>query len=130
MSQGAFETLGGAFLAAGSRAVIASLWDVEDQATEALFRRFYWHFGRGDSAAESLRAAQDALRNDPRYDKAQDWAGWVLAGEDLSLPQQVLKSRPASPWPFMSPFHRWVLIVVALVVFAGTAFLLVRRLGL
>ncbi len=84
-SSGVLETLGGAFLAAGSRSIVASLWDVDDIATQALVERFYWHLGRGEAAATALQKAQRALRADPRFEDPVDWAGWVLIGENVRL---------------------------------------------
>jgi Tfp pilus assembly protein PilF len=43
----ALSSLTGAFLAAGSRGVVATLWDVDDAATAAFMEQFYWHLGRG-----------------------------------------------------------------------------------
>jgi CHAT domain-containing protein len=69
-----------AFFVAGARRVLASLWDVDDRATRELMRRFHesWRSGRDPAAA--LRAAQSALRADPRFAHPAHWAGWQLWG--------------------------------------------------
>ena len=70
-----------AFLYAGARSVIASLWKVDDEATVPLMKMFYYRLQRGEDPAGALRGAQlDLLKNtqlsDPYY-----WAGFVLEGE-------------------------------------------------
>jgi CHAT domain-containing protein len=47
-----------AFLYAGARGVMATLWDVADEPTQRLAARFYVYFGQGLPAAEALRRAQ------------------------------------------------------------------------
>ncbi len=52
-----------AFQHAGARAVLASLWNVEDQMTSELMIRFYCHLNSGKLKDEALRAAQiDLIR--------------------------------------------------------------------
>jgi tetratricopeptide (TPR) repeat protein len=73
-----------AFMLAGGRSVLASLWDVEDEATEALMVRFYeaWTSSEAVPASRALAIAQARLREDPRWSDARHWAGWVLWGAD------------------------------------------------
>lgn len=71
-----------AWLTAGSRQVMATLWPVEDEAT-ALFRSFYERLAEGGAgkAAPALRAAQLAcLRAGGRQAEPKNWAGHVLLG--------------------------------------------------
>lgn len=66
-----------AFLHAGARALVASLWPVDDRATRRLMGLFYGHLARVEPAA-ALRLAQQELRRDlphPYY-----WAGFVHVG--------------------------------------------------
>jgi len=70
-----------AFLAAGARHVLASLWKADDEATQVLMKHFYgaWRGGK-TSAAAALRAAQQSVRDQERWRHPRFWAGWVLWG--------------------------------------------------
>jgi tetratricopeptide (TPR) repeat protein len=87
----ALASLTGAFLAAGSRAVVATLWDVGDAATAVFMEQFYWELSRGLTPAEALREAKRRLRADPRWSRQALWAGYVLIGD---APPLVPKRRP------------------------------------
>lgn len=53
--------LAGAFLCAGARGVLASLWAITDTAAAALMASFYRELAAGASPAVALRAAQRAI---------------------------------------------------------------------
>ncbi len=82
---------------AGAKAVLASLWRVEDRSTEVLMARFYSYLANGDDTAVALRNAQLDLLSSPievehlgevrtmdashpRY-----WAAFVLLGPTESV---------------------------------------------
>lgn len=70
------------FMYAGAPRVVASLWSVPDRGTAELMRRFYaGMLAKGLRPADALRAAQLAMRNDPRWRAPYHWAGFVLQGE-------------------------------------------------
>lgn len=71
---------------AGSLATLASLWRVDDEATQKLMQAFYTQLQSGNiSKVEALRQAQISLINDnykgrhPYY-----WAAFILIGNGLS----------------------------------------------
>jgi CHAT domain-containing protein/Tfp pilus assembly protein PilF len=68
-----------AFLFAGAPSVIASLWSVDDAATEKLMTAFYRNRRAGRPKAEALRAAQAEVRQ--AYPHPYYWAAFVLNGE-------------------------------------------------
>jgi tetratricopeptide (TPR) repeat protein len=68
-----------AFLMAGSTAVLASLWRVDDEATADLMARFYQGLLNGRGKAASLQGAQiDLIRKQlhPLY-----WAAFAIVGD-------------------------------------------------
>ena len=69
------------FLMAGSKSVIISLWNVEDESTSILFTKFYEYIKDGKSKSESLRLAKKFLRENTRFDNPFYWAPFVLIGE-------------------------------------------------
>ena len=70
------------FLHAGARAVIASLWPVQDRATARWMERFYQALlQEGATPAEALEVAQHHLRSDPLTRHPYYWAGFVLVGD-------------------------------------------------
>ena len=76
-----FNGLTTAFLYAGARNVLATLWSVDDQATAAFMKVFYSGLIRDRLAAsEALRQAQLALRASPDYAGDYYWAPFVLIG--------------------------------------------------
>jgi tetratricopeptide (TPR) repeat protein len=79
-------SLGASFLAAGSRAVLASLWSVEDRPTRELVRRFYAEGGDVDPCAALGRAQRVAIRQglSPHL-----WAAFVLFGSERPLDESV-----------------------------------------
>jgi CHAT domain-containing protein len=78
---GALVSLTGSFLAAGSPAVVATLWDVGDSATAVFMEQLYAELGRGLPPDQALRQAKRRLRADPRWNRPALWAGYVLVGE-------------------------------------------------
>ncbi|HKE59732.1 MAG TPA: CHAT domain-containing tetratricopeptide repeat protein, partial [Pyrinomonadaceae bacterium] len=70
------------FMYAGAKSVVASLWDVRDEATSELMRRFYEKmFKDGLRPAAALRAAQVSMWSEKRWEPPYHWAGFVLQGE-------------------------------------------------
>jgi CHAT domain-containing protein/Tfp pilus assembly protein PilF len=76
-----------AFLHAGSGAVLASLWEVEDRPTLELMRAFYGRLAAAGSAA-ALAAAQRALlaSGDAALSHPAGWAAFVLVGQAPAVP--------------------------------------------
>jgi CHAT domain-containing protein len=71
-----------AFLTAGAKSVVASLWSVEDRSTATIMESFYEHLVGGLSVREALRQAQlDFIK--VYGEKAQPflWAGFEVIGD-------------------------------------------------
>jgi tetratricopeptide (TPR) repeat protein len=106
-----------AFLYAGSSSVVASLWNVNDEASAELMRHFYRELRRGRPKAEALRQARLALRAEPRYRHPYYWAPFVVIGradDAVELPG------------WWTPARRGGLLA-ACVLAAGTAAWFLRR---
>jgi len=74
-----------AFLAAGARSVLVSLWAISDEATMEFMKRFYEHLADGESASVALHQAMKTLRNSERFCAAKNWAPFVLIGDDVRV---------------------------------------------
>jgi len=76
-----------AFLRAGARSLLVSLWRVEDEATALLMTRFYENLAgsRGEpmSKARALQEAKHWLRSQaqPSFPHPCSWAGFILIGD-------------------------------------------------
>jgi CHAT domain-containing protein len=83
--EGSFA-LSRAFLAAGARRVVASLWAVDDRAAPVVVRRLFDSIAAADRGshpcdfAAALRAAKLEVRRDPRWSDPFYWAPFVLNG--------------------------------------------------
>ena len=74
-----------AFLGAGARSVIATLWAIDDEATLAFMRHFYDHLVAGQSASKSLHQAMKRMRESEKFNDVKHWAPFVLIGDDVTL---------------------------------------------
>ena len=83
-----------AFLAAGARSVLASLWAIEDQATLQFMMSFYQHLGDGKTASVALHRAMKCLRESERFCAVKYWAPFVLIGDDIHLNFDTKKQSP------------------------------------
>ena len=74
-----------AFLAAGARSVLVSLWAIEDEATIEFMRSFYQHLVLGRTTGEALKKAMECLIESERFNHPTHWASIVLIGDDFML---------------------------------------------
>lgn len=106
------ESFSRAFLAAGARSTVTTLWRVPDATTASFMRVFYHHLQRGASRAEALRLAKlrflhsPAPLNEPHY-----WAAFVLTGEGLQP---------------VSTAIRWRTIVIAAIALLAAIVVMIR----
>lgn len=70
------------FMYAGASRVMASLWNVDDQATAEFMGRFYRSMlAKGMRPAAALRAAQLQMRKETRWSSPYFWASFQMQGE-------------------------------------------------
>jgi CHAT domain-containing protein len=70
-----------AFLLAGSPSVIASLWAVDDNATEEFMTEFYREYTSGSTKAQAFRIAQQHVAAQPEWRTPFFWASFQLYGQ-------------------------------------------------
>ena len=81
------------FMYAGASSVVASLWQVDDEATAELMKRFYTNMLQGGmTPPEALRAAQNSIRQEPQWSAPYYWAAFTLQGDY----HYVIKVRPTA----------------------------------
>ena len=83
-----------AFLAAGARSVLASLWAISDQATLEFMKSSYQHLGDGKTASVALHQAMKYLRESKQFFAVKHWAPFVLIGDDIHLNLDAKKQSP------------------------------------
>ena len=90
-----------AFLHAGARNVVATLWDVSDRSTAHLMSLFYAKLATGATPAQALHEAKlEFIRSTPQYRKPWYWAAfqhYIGAGRKPVTPA------PGRPVPARKP---------------------------
>ena len=74
-----------AFMGAGARSVVVSLWAIDDEATLEFMKCFYQHLAEGKPASESLNLAMKSLRESDKFRDIKYWAPFLLIGDDVSI---------------------------------------------
>ena len=74
-----------AFLGAGARSVLVSLWAIDDEATWEFMKRFYQQLVKGESASAALNQAMKYMRESNEFSAVDNWAPFVLIGDDVTL---------------------------------------------
>ena len=74
-----------AFLFAGARSVVGSLWAIDDEATMEFMKSFYQHLRGGESTSTALQRAMKYLRDSDNFSAPKYWASFVLIGDDVTI---------------------------------------------
>ena len=77
-----------AFMGAGARSVLVSLWAIDDEATLEFMKSFYHNLVKGRSASDSLNRAMKCLRESEKFGDLKYWAPFTLIGDDITLDKQ------------------------------------------
>jgi len=70
-----------AFKIAGARVILMSLWKVDDNATQELMRLFYEEWLNSQNPRESLKIAQQKLREKAGYEHPFFWGAFTVIGK-------------------------------------------------
>ncbi|PFX17018.1 Tetratricopeptide repeat protein 28 [Stylophora pistillata] len=79
-----------AFLGAGARSVVVTLWAIEDEATLEFMNFFYYALVKGKSASEALNEAMKCMRESGNFKEVKQWAPFVLIGDDVRLEMEKI----------------------------------------
>jgi CHAT domain-containing protein len=105
-----------AFLQAGARSVVSTLWQVEDNAANQLMKEFYGRMvSDGMSPSAALRAAQIKLYQYPQFRSPFFWAAFTVHGD------------AATATPFKRDHTKLVISISAAVALGLVGFILLRR---
>ena len=74
-----------AFLGAGARSVVVTLWAIDDKATKEFMKHFYQHLSEGQCVSKSLHQAMKHLRESDDFNDVSCWAPFVLIGDDVTI---------------------------------------------
>ena len=74
-----------AFLAAGARSVLVSLWAIDDEATMVFMKSFYQHLKEGKTASAAVQESTKFLRESKDYSDMKYWAPFQLIGDDVKI---------------------------------------------
>ena len=74
-----------AFLFAGARSVVASLWAIDDEATMEFMKSFYQDLRGGENTSTALQRAMKCLRDSDNFPAPKYWAPFVLIGDDVTI---------------------------------------------
>lgn len=85
-----YATLGQAFLYAGARNVVTTLWRVEDAGAGAFAERFYHYYGTS-APDEALALAQRDLLRQREYAAPFYWAAYQVSGTGAGVSAAILR---------------------------------------
>ena len=74
-----------AFLAAGARSVLISLWAIDDEATMVFMKSFYQHLKEGKTASAAVHQTMKSLRESEKFSEMRYWAPFQLIGDDVKI---------------------------------------------
>ena len=78
-----------AFLAAGARSVLVTLWAIDDEATMVFMKSFYQHLKDGKSASAAIYESMKSFRESEKFSEMRYWAPFQLIGDDVKIEFEV-----------------------------------------
>ena len=74
-----------AFLAAGARSVLVTLWAIDDEATMVFMKSFYQHLKEGKTASAAIHQSMQSFRESEEFSEMRYWAPFQLIGDDVKI---------------------------------------------
>ena len=74
-----------AFLAAGARSVLVTLWAIDDEATMVFMKSFYQYLKKGKTASGAVHQSIKSLRESEKFFEMRYWAPFQLIGDDVKI---------------------------------------------
>ena len=74
-----------AFLAAGARSVLVTLWAIDDEATMVFMKSFYQHLREGKTASVAVHQSMKSFRESKEFSEMKYWAPFQLIGDDVKI---------------------------------------------
>ena len=74
-----------AFLAAGARSVLVTLWAIDDEATMVFMKSFYQNLKEGKTASAAVQQSMKPLRESEEYSEMRYWAPFQLIGDNVTI---------------------------------------------
>ena len=82
-----------AFLAAGARSVLATLWPINDAATKEFMEKLYEYLFQEIRVCEALRRTKNIFQNHEKqhYQSVRVWAPFTIYGEDVKFEKEEIE---------------------------------------
>ena len=74
-----------AFLGAGARSVLVTLWGIDDYFTKEFMKRFYENITKGKSACAALKETMNVFQRSQHFSSFVYWSAFEIIGEDVSF---------------------------------------------
>lgn len=79
------------FLGAGARAVVVTLWAIDDDATLSFMEFFYNYLYQNMSVCEALQQSMILMRGNKKLKSISKWAPFYVIGEDVKFTDEDIK---------------------------------------
>ena len=95
-----------AFLAAGARCVLATLWPISDYATKEFMEKFYGELCQETPVCEALRRTMNFFQTHEKegYRSSWIWAPFTIYGEDVKFGKDEIEKIREKSHEFFSSF--------------------------
>ena len=74
-----------AFLVAGARSVLVTLWPIDDEATMVFMKIFYLHLKEGKTTSAAIHQSMKSFRESDEFSEVRYWAPFQLIGDDVKI---------------------------------------------